>query len=95
MPQNSLHTPSLPEQPNSVTNESCSNRKKQQKKYPTHFHQHRLTSLSLLIKKKASQSIRPHLQSEMVAKLVPLVLLWKGQIAVSVYGGKMSVWKMS
>ena len=28
----------------------------------------------------------------MVAKL-PLVSLWEGQIAFSVYGGKMSVWK--
>ena len=60
------------------------------KQYPTHFHQS--ASSSLVIKKKASQSIRPHLPSEMVAKL-PLVSLWEGQIAFLVYGGKMSVWK--
>ena len=29
----------------------------------------------------------PHLPSEMVAKL-PLVLIWEGQMAISVYGGK-------
>ena len=58
-----------------------------------HTHIHSSTSSSLLIKQKASQSTRPHLPSEMVAKL-PLFSLWEGQIAVSVYGGKMSVCKI-
>ena len=40
-----------------------------------------------------SQSTRLHLPSEMVAKL-HLISLWEGQIAVSIYGGKMSVWKI-
>ena len=43
MPQNSLPAPSLPEQSFSVANESCSGRKKQQKKVP-----HQLPPINML-----------------------------------------------
>ena len=90
MPQNSLPAPSLPEQPLSVANESCSGCKKQQKTVP-----HPLPLINKLISsldlKPANESGRT-LPSEMVAKL-PLVSIWEGQMAISFYGGKNECYK--
>ena len=92
MHQNSLPAPSLPGQPFSVANESCSDRKKQKKTVPHPLPPTTIDKLHSPHEIKSQTINWTALTIHNGSKTTP-GFIWEGQMAISVYGGKNFYWK--